>query len=40
MKYKELEQRSMNHANSLALGYDREYYDRIYKVFFHKRNIW
>ena len=30
MKYKELEQRSMNHANSLALGYDKEYYDRIY----------
>ncbi len=30
MKYKELEQRSIVHANSLALGYDREYYDRIY----------
>ena len=30
MKYKELEQRSMKHANSLALGYDKEYYDRIY----------
>ena len=30
MKYRELEQRSMNHANNLALGYDRDYYDRIY----------
>ena len=32
MKYKELEQRSINHANSLALGYDKEYYDRIYNA--------
>ena len=30
MNYKELEQRSMMHANSLALGYDRDYYDKVY----------
>ena len=30
MKYKELEHRSTLHANSLALGYDREYYDKVY----------
>ncbi len=30
MKYKELEKRSLLHANSVAMGYDRDYYDKIY----------
>ena len=30
MKYKELEKRSTVHANSLALGYDKDYYDKVY----------
>ena len=36
MKYKELEKRSIVHANSLALGYDREYYDKVYNEYLIK----
>jgi len=36
MKYKELEKRSLKHANSIAIGYDRAYYDKIYNEFLIK----
>lgn len=36
MKYKELEERSMVHANSLAFGYDREYFNKVYNEYLIK----
>ena len=36
MKYKELEKRSLKHANSMAIGYDRDYYDKVYNEFLIK----
>ncbi|MBP5684343.1 MAG: hypothetical protein J6X02_03705 [Bacilli bacterium] len=36
MKYKELEKRSIKHANSIAIGYDRDYYNKIYNEYLVK----
>ena len=36
MKFRDLQEKSINHANSLALGYDKAYYDKVYNEYLIK----
>ena len=36
MKFRELQEKSINHANSLAIGYDKAYYDKVYNEYLIK----